>query len=1119
MSVTEVHEALGEFEFEFLGNVPREILDTIQYFGHVAFIPARLDPKQYGDNTLAAARYVGVVRRIKIADDGRTNLVEDDIQVSGVSMEFWLGDEDGKGPVIEAETLFNNNTFSSVMTTLCPNSLQIGTIHSVLGSYSGRHQYETPRSAIQYVCETISSSASPVGYRVTNTGTLDAGYESDLFVTNPTCLIIKKGISQGEDMTLRALQTTVDLDQDMEDFTTRVVMIAEESEEQLATGSADIATVSPGTNIFKDLYGNPLKLTRLVSESDTIDSNADTRAEVALRTYLDPHRQLTLAADDYDVHGSFETGDYVWVYDPDTNLVDTANELYVRGLRINPIKLRVTQTNWPVTEGYTVAFRDANGVWTDLSDYIHWEEDQPSQITIGDFERNLTSSGESVAARVSSFVQPDTSIPDAPTWTTGSFTTSNYLDGNGFSTAAITVVWSVPINQDSSIVTDGDHYEINYRVQGQTDWSILNVAWGTNSLRVSGLAVATNYEFRVRGIDKSNNLGTFSSTTTVLSSEDTSAPSTPAAPTVAASTIAIQVTHTLGKSSGGTYNLEADLAALEVHLGTSSGFTASSGTYVGSMRANQGMMDAQVPAVETFQVSSTAAVFFKVIAVDTSGNKSAASNPANTTALLVDDAHISDLTVTKLTAGTISTNWLLGANIQTAASGQRVVLNQSGIHAYNSSGTELVTIDAATGLFTLKTGSSGERMQLDATGIKTFDSTGELSSFLASSPAAASGDYLSFRDNMGATVASISAIGIGSFASVFADDGLYVDGQEIRDLLDERPRGIIAMSLMSTDSSDTTAAGAAGEKIWNRIKIPNYDINRQYKICYICNIDVADTPAPTPTYVGTEARYAWDTPPTSSSTQLFSQQWGGRSTTTRTDANVSGNHAFSFTSAGGTDLYIGFFVFGETTGIKVGGASFARVWIEDIGPALSYDSFDPTANSGSGSNPAQTYTKTYSCTWSGNYNGSGTRLTTNNDVFQGQYDATNGNQKSMIGFDYTTIASDLTGATITKVQLTMTDKHWYYNDGGTAIVGTHNQAVSSAPSTWSGTSSINTYASWPKGGTLAVVLNNSIGTAIQAGTAKGIVLGPGTSTNKLYYGYFAGQNSTSRPKLTITYSK
>ncbi|MFF4617343.1 hypothetical protein [Nonomuraea jabiensis] len=94
------------------------------------------------------------------------------------------------------------------------------------------------------------------------------------------------------------------------------------------------------------------------------------------------------------------------------------------------------------------------------------------------------------------------------------------------------------------------------------------------------------------------------------------------------------------------------------------------------------------------------------------------------TALLVDDAHISDLTVTKVTAGTVSANWLLGASIRTASSGQRVELNATGLHGFNGAGTELVTL-SNTGSFTLKSASSGARVELDATnGFRAFNSGG-----------------------------------------------------------------------------------------------------------------------------------------------------------------------------------------------------------------------------------------------------------------------------------------------------------------------------------------------------------------------------------------------------------
>lgn len=1115
MSVTQVHEALGSFEFELVGNVPREILDTVTYFGHIAVIPGRLDPRQYGDNILSAARYVGVVRKLKIADDGRTNLLQDDIRISGVSLEFWLGDEDGKGPVIESEMLFNSDTFSTVINALRPASVDAGTIYAVSGSYTGRHQYETPRAAIKYVCETMSTSLIPVGYRVRNTGALDAGPESDLFVTNPTCIIVKKGVTQGEDMSMRALPATMDQEYDMEDFTTRVIMLAEESEEQLATGSADIDDVAPGINVFKDLQGNPLQLTRLVSESDTIETNAATRAELNLRNYLEPHRSLTIAADDYDIHGSFEVGDYVWVYDPDGGLYDLDNEVYVRGIRINPMKLRVTETDFPITEGYTVCYRDAEGNWTDLTDYIHWEETQPAQITIGDFTRSLNDTGESVSARVGSFVQPDTSIPAAPTWLTGSFTTSNYVDGTGLPKGAITVVWTTPINQNSSAISDGDHYEINYRIQGQTDWSVLNVAWGTNSLRVADLSVATNYEFRVRGIDKSNNLGTWSSTETVLSSSDTLAPSTPAPPVVAASTIAVQVRHDLGKSSGGTFNLEDDLAALEVHMSPNTGFTPSADTYIGSLRANKGMLDGNIPAVGTFPIDETMAVYFKVVAVDTSGNKSAASTQVSVSAVLVDSAHISELTVSKVSAGTIMSNWLLGANIQTAASGQRVVMNQSGIHSYDAAGNELVTIDAATGQFTLKTSLSGARMEMSANGIRTYDLNGDLSTWLSSDPALSDGDYISFRDTDGSTLASIDSAGVGSFTEVYAGTGLYVDGDEVRDLIDERPRGIVAWTDISGSSAFTSGTT---DFIIARIIIPDFDPNRTYRFGSLFHVDAALVGS---TYIGYHVQYDWDTPPTAADAVLFDYQAGGRSA--NTDEFNPTNFVFDGTdlTGSGTDLHLMCNLFSSVAGIRIQDETWNRVWVEDIGPLVNRQSYAPPSGGTGGSSPPATYTKTYSATWTGSYQGDGDRRNSNGDMYHGQYDGTQGNQKSMIGFNNSQIQSDLSGATITSVKLTLTNKHWYNNSGGTLVVGHHNSTASSAPATYpGGTTSVVTFSGWAKGATKTVSIGTAFGNGFRDDTIEGIVIGPGDSTSKTYYGYFQGGASAStRPKLTITYTK
>lgn len=864
MSVTEVHEALGQFEFKLRGNVPRDVLDGIQYFGHIAVVPGRVDARQYGDNTLTAARYVGVVRRKKVSDEGSSDQHQDGITISGVGMNFWLGDEEDKGSIIENEIQLVSENFSTAISAVMPPSVQAGTIGGVSGTYSGVHQWQTPRKAIQYICDTMSQSptstnlisdenssfetsagvggwtatnasiavtaaysylgtqsmwvtptatsgiairtsnaansptvtagstynlsywivptangssarigvnykngsfstvssasatsytnlpvgawtqvsrsvtvptglsitdiefvielqcastadrfavdyvecreattATPVSFRVNNNGTLDAGPESTLFTTNPTCIIVRRGTSSGEDLRVKAIPSAISMDQDMEDFATRVVVLGGSDGFQFNVGAADIGNVAPEVNIYKDLFGQPLKLTKLVSEAETSETNADVRAELNLRNTLNPHREITISSQDYDIHGSFKTGDYVYVYDPDTGLYDTSNEIYFRGIRLNPIKLQVTETEWSITDEYSVGYRDVDGVWYDLTDYVDWETTENTKVTIGDFQRGLDDGLQDVGARLGQNATPDSSTPAAPTWTTGSFSTSVYLDSQGNSKASQKLVWSVPLNDDSSVITDGAYYELQFRLNSASDWDTRTVVWGQNTLLLSDLAVGTQYAARVRAVDESNNIGAWSSTTTFTTAVDSIAPGTPAAPSVAASTIAVQITHTLGLASGGTYNLDSDLAYLEVHKGSSSGFTADNTTLIGTVRANKNMMSASTPVVATFDVADTTAIWIKVKAVDTSGNKSAASAGATATAVLIDSAHISDLNVSKVTAGTISANWLLGASIRTASSGARVELNSSGFQAFDSGGNNTVNITNS-GTFSLE---------------------------------------------------------------------------------------------------------------------------------------------------------------------------------------------------------------------------------------------------------------------------------------------------------------------------------------------------------------------------------------------------------------------------------
>lgn len=728
MSVNKVYQSAGSWVINLKSTIPRYILDRLDYFGHIAVVPGRVDPVSIGDNLLTAARYVGVLRGRDLGDS---------YSIFGAGLEIWLGDEDDKGDVFENAVVFASASFANTIRGLLPpgGSVTEGTLHAIAGLYNGQHQWQTPRDAIQYVCDTYGAT-----WRVNNNATLDAGLASDLFVSTPTCVIMRRGV--GVDMSLRALPGSIEVERDVDDFTTRVILLAEGDGASIYTGSADI---SPALNPYKDLHGNTLVRKRMVSESDTETSNATARAQLQLNRFTGTRDAMRLSAADYDIIGSFDVGDTVWVYDPDSGLVDTANEISFRGQRINPIKLQAVETSWPVVDGYTVAYRSGTGVWTDLTDHVEFDSAQNVSVTVGDLSRSLTTSGfEPIGSRPNS----DKSVPGVPSFITP-FTGGAYLDNRGFTKAQVLVTWAAPNNVDGSTIIDGDHYEVRYAVDSNvvypatwqhvsvirwedmqtwqqpfaspsSTWNIAYVPWSSTSVRIQDLAPGVGYDFQIRAVDTTGNASDWSATTVAITTQDNIPPQQPKPPEVASSRIAIQVTHRLGMTGGADYSLDDDLDHLDVHVGYSDTFYPDDSTRVGKLKANAGMIAAGLPAVGTFPVEQTYQVHVKVVAVDITGNKSIPSGDAVATASLIDDAHISDLTVSKLTAGTIGADFIVGARIKTADTGARVELNSAGLQAYDVSGSQTVNISDADGSVSiigqLSSGPSGNRVVVSPSG-------------------------------------------------------------------------------------------------------------------------------------------------------------------------------------------------------------------------------------------------------------------------------------------------------------------------------------------------------------------------------------------------------------------
>ncbi|MER7131308.1 fibronectin type III domain-containing protein [Streptosporangium saharense] len=701
MAVTEVLMGLGSWGVTLSEETPQELLDRLSFFGHVAVIPGRVAPAQYGDTLLTMARYAGVLT-------GRD--FERAKKIGGQGMAVWLGDADDKGEVFEAAVQITGQTFPATIRALLGSSTAVveGVLSSVPGAYSGRHQWQSRRKAISYVCDTMGAE-----WRVNGDGTLDAGLATGLFRSAPECVIIRRG-AEGRDLALTGLPGDMSLARDVEDWTSRVVLLAEGEGDAVATGSANI-----GSNPYLDLRGQPVQRTRLVSESTTSNGNAAARAQLQLNRFSGTRNAVRLSTLDYDVRGSFEVGDWVWVYDPDSGLIDTSNEVTYRGQRFNPIKLRAVECSWPVAEGVTVAYRHQDGGWHDLTPYVEWESGSTS-VVVGAVGRSLTNAGsEPVGPRP----VPDTTVPGPVSWVLP-FASSTYLDPFGTTRAQMLVTWEQPLNEDGSTVLDGDHYEIQYGVSPAAEWQMAYAPWNDQQALVGDLSPGTVYDFQIRAVDLAGNQGAWSAVESAQASQDTIPPSTPAAPLVAGSPLALQVVHQLGKASGGTFNLELDLDHLEVHVGSTSGFTVDETTLKGKIPAHAGMIHALIPAIGTVQVEETTTRWVRVVAVDQSGNRSDPSAAASATALLVDSAHISDLTATKITAGTLLADIILGARIKTADTGARVELNWGGVGVWDAGNVQTVGL-FNNGVFYLRSSATGARVDISSiSGLQLFNSAG-----------------------------------------------------------------------------------------------------------------------------------------------------------------------------------------------------------------------------------------------------------------------------------------------------------------------------------------------------------------------------------------------------------
>ena len=163
---------------------------------------------------------------------------------------------------------------------------------------------------------------------------------------------------------------------------------------------------------------------------------------------------------------------------------------------------------FPIATGMGVYYRDKDGNYTDLTDYVQFEVGV-TQIEVGSTTSNINQDLRGSASVIGVGGTNEFTVPDAPTGFSAAKGT--YQDGAGRPFAFANLSWTEPNNTDGSRITDGNMYRVRYRqvtdVDGNnlidsndnqiTDYEYLTVEFGTTSVVIKGLGPNNTYEFGV----------------------------------------------------------------------------------------------------------------------------------------------------------------------------------------------------------------------------------------------------------------------------------------------------------------------------------------------------------------------------------------------------------------------------------------------------------------------------------------------------------------------------------------------------------------------------------------------------------------------------------------------
>lgn len=432
MPITENYMASGSWSLRFTGNVPPSIVNSMDPqtagFGLIVVTPtytpldvAPLD----ASGLLGTARYAGVYRRIA----GNT--------ISGAGLITLLGDEDGKGPILESSVggTLATLTLNDWVTALIPTSVNGVARFSYSGVpvYFGTFQYVTVRQALVTLCQAMNCEMNVtlrLGAVTLLAGTIGSASAFPTYGL-PQAIIARRrrGPTDPGNLALRGIDGDMGSSIDVEDITSKTIVIAQ------ADGGASVGSSTNASWPYVGIDGSALVYTRVVAGADVNRGYETTAADRIQADTTEVHREIVLSANDYDISGNLKMGDTVYVFDPHIGLVDYANAANYMGEQIPALIQRIYGHTWPVQQGMGVFFLPPTGsspTPVDLTPYIEFE-DTSARIQVGALPRPLIDRSPLGGGNPIGDV-PRTTVFDG--WASHTPTYANFSLGNGSVDAA-----------------------------------------------------------------------------------------------------------------------------------------------------------------------------------------------------------------------------------------------------------------------------------------------------------------------------------------------------------------------------------------------------------------------------------------------------------------------------------------------------------------------------------------------------------------------------------------------------------------------------------------------------------------------------------------------------------